>query len=461
MANEYLEQFDPKTTPVSADLVYIADSAASFLEKKTTIAQIITNNAIATVAGSPVGGDLVLIGAGNQLKDSGIAVDGSQNVTGINTLALSGAITSGTQAATKTYADTKFAIANNLSEGTPATMRTSLGLGTAAVKTASSSGTTVASVTGTFTIGHVATFSDNSGTIQDGGATSQFFLVANDLSEGIPATMRTNLGLGSAALKTASGSGPTLASVTGAFTVGHLATFSDTSGTIQDGGSTATFLLSADDLSDVGSAETSFDNISPLTTIGDTIYFNGNHNVRLPATTNGYIYTLASGVPSWQPAQAATGFVDNATFVGTTGQGVSSSSPTPIKLDTLLQQTTGGTWTTNGDTTGMKCGQAGTYRFIGICPINSGSSVLANYGLLYCRFAKNGTVLGPMMPYNAPDVTTQWIGFVTVTSEIVCAVNDVITFCVYSGTPAATYNVPGPLVTGAVNAASVDIERLL
>lgn len=128
--------------------------------------------------------------------------------------------------------------ANNLSDlANAGTARTNLGLGTAAIKAASGSGGTVASVTGSITSGHVATFADTSGTIQDGGATSQFLLAANNLSDLANAsTARTNLGLGTAAVKAASGAGGTVASVTGSFTAGHVATFADTSGTIQDGG---------------------------------------------------------------------------------------------------------------------------------------------------------------------------------------------------------------------------------
>ena len=69
-------------------------------------------------------------------------------------------------------------------------------------------------------------------------APSAFFQIVNNLSEGVPATMRTNLGLGSVATKTASDAAKTNAAmVNGATTIGHIAVFSDVNGTIQDGGS--------------------------------------------------------------------------------------------------------------------------------------------------------------------------------------------------------------------------------
>lgn len=92
---------------------------------------------------------------------------------------------------------------NNLSDiVNPATARTNLGLGSAAVQPA-----------------------------------SNFLGVFNNLSDlnNVP-TARSNLGLGTAAVKNATGSGASVASVTGTFTAGDCVKFADGSGTIQDAG---------------------------------------------------------------------------------------------------------------------------------------------------------------------------------------------------------------------------------
>jgi len=174
-------------------------------------------------------------------------------------------------------------VANNLSDlANAGTARTNLGLGTAAVKAASGAGGTVASVSGAITSGHIATFADTSGTVQDGGATSQFLLAANNLSDLANAgTARTNLGLGTAAVKAASGSGGTVASVTGSFTAGHVAVFADTSGTIQDGGAPGTGTVNSGTANQLGYYATTGSAISGLTS--------GN---------NGVLVTSAGGVPS-------------------------------------------------------------------------------------------------------------------------------------------------------------------
>lgn len=42
-----------------------------------------------------------------------------------------------------------------------------------------------------------------------------------------------------------------------------------------------------------------FDALSPLTTTGDLLYYNGTHNARVAIGTTGYILTVVGGVPAW------------------------------------------------------------------------------------------------------------------------------------------------------------------
>jgi hypothetical protein len=65
-------------------------------------------------------------------------------------------------------------------------------------------------------------------------------LTFNNLSDlSSVSTARTNLGLGSAAVKTASGASGDLCAGSGSFTVGHIAVFEDSNCSIEDGGAPA------------------------------------------------------------------------------------------------------------------------------------------------------------------------------------------------------------------------------
>ena len=63
------------------------------------------------------------------------------------------------------------------------------------------------------------------------------------------------------------------------------------------------YLQKSNNLSDVNSKSTSFNNIDPMTTLGDIIYASatatGGTATRLPIGSTGNVLTLASGIPSW------------------------------------------------------------------------------------------------------------------------------------------------------------------
>jgi hypothetical protein len=74
-------------------------------------------------------------------------------------------------------------------------------------------------------------------------------------------------------------------------------------------------LVTTNNLSDVTSAATAFNNISPMTTVGDTIYeAAGPIPTRLPIGTTGQVYTVVAGLPAWvTPASGANITLSNLT----------------------------------------------------------------------------------------------------------------------------------------------------
>jgi hypothetical protein len=60
----------------------------------------------------------------------------------------------------------------------------------------------------------------------------------------------------------------------------------------------SSFLFKANNLSDV-TAVTAFGNISPLTTNGDTLYYNSGANHRLAVGSSAQIYGISAGLPAW------------------------------------------------------------------------------------------------------------------------------------------------------------------
>ena len=67
-----------------------------------------------------------------------------------------------------------------------------------------------------------------------------------------------------------------------------------------------------------------FDNLSPLTTNGDILYFTSTHNTRLPIGSTGQVLTVVGGLPAW--ATGATTATLTSLGVRAGSQSVSSSS---------------------------------------------------------------------------------------------------------------------------------------
>lgn len=81
----------------------------------------------------------------------------------------------------------------------------------------------------------------------------------------------------------------------------------DSSGNLTANGATLANALS---IGNGGTGQTSataaFDALSPLTTTGDIIYYNGTHNARLAIGTTNQVLTVISGVPSWQTPSSSS-----------------------------------------------------------------------------------------------------------------------------------------------------------
>lgn len=137
-------------------------------------------------------------------------------------------------------------------------------------------------------------------------AFSTFLQSANNLSDLVSAsTARTNLGLGTAAVKAASdGTKSTLASISGTIVAGHVATFADTSGTVQDGGALGALAY-----------------VASTTLTGDVT---GSGTSSIASTISSGAVTLAK-----LAALAATSLIGNSTG--------GSATPTAVPFSTFLQ----------------------------------------------------------------------------------------------------------------------------
>lgn len=217
-------------------------------------------------------------------------------------------------------------------------------------------------------------------------------------------------------------------------------------------------LSKAGNLSDVQSAQQSFNNIAPSNpSKGDVIYFDGANWVKRGIGQDNYIFVASGGVPTWQPQPATSGFIDNAVFSSAAGLSITSIDLQPINLANMGQFTPGNRWIPSGDSTGMKCLAAGYYLFQGLIGIKVVGS--SGFGYVYGQFSLNNAGYGLAPPVYIQ--TTNTVIYLPVQAIIPCAVNDVVRLGVYrdSSTTSGTYSVLDPS-TVAGNASSCSITRL-
>jgi hypothetical protein len=70
-------------------------------------------------------------------------------------------------------------------------------------------------------------------------------------------------------------------------------------GTVNARFNATSWLFTANNLSDVASAVTAFNNVSPLTTLGDTLVFDGTNNIRRAIGSTGQLMTVVGGTAAW------------------------------------------------------------------------------------------------------------------------------------------------------------------
>lgn len=80
-------------------------------------------------------------------------------------------------------------------------------------------------------------------------------------------------------------------------------------GTIISGTWTGTTIAIANGGTGQTSKTASFDALSPLTTAGDTLFYNGSNNVRLGIGSTGQILTVVAGEPAWAPSSVSPGSI--------------------------------------------------------------------------------------------------------------------------------------------------------
>ncbi len=89
----------------------------------------------------------------------------------------------------------------------------------------------------------------------------------------------------------------------------------------------SSYLLASNNLSDVANKTTSFNNLSPMTTLGDIIYGGASGaGTRLGIGSGGNALVVSGGIPAWGPVVTSVGFsVPASSIFGTSGSPVTSS----------------------------------------------------------------------------------------------------------------------------------------
>lgn len=127
---------------------------------------------------------------------------------------------------------------------------------------------------------------------------------------------------------------------------------------------------------------TAFNNLSPLTTAGDTLYSNGTNNVRLPVGANTTILSITDGAPSWVSQSSLS--------VGSSTTATTATNITGGAAGSVIYQSASGTTTTLaiGSTNEVLSVQGGipdwtsVSTVLGYTPVNKAGDTMTGYLIL-------------------------------------------------------------------------------
>jgi hypothetical protein len=227
-------------------------------------------------------------------------------------------------------------------------------------------------------------------------ATSGVVTVAGTLAVGNGGTGITSFGTGVAGAlgQNVSGSGSIALTTSPVFTTPNLGTPSAVTLTSATGLPLSTGVTGTLAITNGGTgqttASTAFNALSPLTTLGDTLYGGASGvGTRLGIGTTGQVLTVAGGIPSW--ATPASGGVTTISF-GSTGLTPSTATSGAVSVAGTLAIANGGT----GSTSTTYCSL--TSNVTGTLPVaNGGTGVTTSTGSGANVLATSPTLVTPVL----------------------------------------------------------------
>jgi hypothetical protein len=178
---------------------------------------------------------------------------------------------------------------------------------------------------------------------------------------------------------------------------------------IQFQAASSSYLLAANNLSDVATKATAFNNISPMTTGGDIIYGGASGaGARLANGSSGQVLTSAGGTsaPTWSSAPAPVGVVARNYLINggfdlwQRGTSFTASGATSVQGQTADRWVSSGVGATSVVTTTQTAGVVAGSRFGAQVKITTAPGSFGSFGPFFAQFAEN--IVSIQSLYNTP-----------------------------------------------------------